>query len=144
MLLIQPLSLLNMQKGMKKYLVIDGIFTKHPSSPLCVSHEYGRNGGALIDFDGKLLRVSQDCHKEYGENVSLLEIVKLDEHCYEEQLYKRNIFSENHLFPDGGHQLNIAQYQGLYIYATDYKENRWTWYHLYHSCLVKMHLAKKR
>lgn len=124
--------------------LIDGIFKKHPSSPLCVSHEYGRNGGALIDFDGKLLRVSQDCHKEYGENVSLFEIVKLDEHCYEEQLYKRNIFSENHLFPDGGHQLNIVQFQGKYIYATDYKENRWTWYHLYHSCLVKMHLAKKR
>jgi hypothetical protein len=124
--------------------LLEGVFKKHPSSPLCISHEYGRNGGSLIEYDDKLLRVSQDCHKNYGENVSLHQIVKFDNQCYQEQLYKRNIFSDNLLFPDGGHQLNIVQFLGKYIYATDYKENRWTWYHLYHSCLVKLHLAKKR
>lgn len=124
--------------------LLDGVFIKHPSSPICIGHEYGRNGGALIRFEGKLLRVSQDCHQDYGENVSLHQIVELDKQNYEEQLYKRNIYSGNSLFPDGGHQLNIVSFQGKYIYATDYKENHWTWYHLYHSLLVKLHLAKKR
>lgn len=118
--------------------LLDGTFKRHPSSPLCISHEYGRNGGSIIEYEGKLLRVSQDCHKEYGENVSLLQITKIDEHSYEEQLFKRNIFSENSLFPDGGHQLNIVQFKGKYVYSTDYKENKWTWWHLLHSLLAKI------
>ena len=124
--------------------LLEGVFKKHPSSPLCISHEYGRNGGSIIEFEDKLLRVSQDCHENYGENVSLHHILELDELRYKEKLFKRNIFKDNPLFPDGGHQLNIAQFCGKYIYATDYKQDRWTWYHLYHSCLVKLHLAKKR
>ena len=135
------------QQHQEVYLTDDllkGTFIRHPQSPIVVDNEYGRNGGSIINFDGELLRVSQDCHKEYGENVSLHQIVKLDDKNYEEQLYRRNIFSGNSLFPDGGHQLNIIQFQDKYIFATDYKENRWTWYHLYHSFLEKMHLAKKR
>ena len=124
--------------------LLDGEFKKHPCSPICISHEYGRNGGSIIEYEDKLLRVSQDCHKDYGENVSLHQILDLDEQCYKEKLFKRNIFSDNCLFPDGGHQLNIVKFNGKYIYATDYKQNKWTWYHLYHSCLVKMHLAKRR
>ena len=124
--------------------LLDGVFIKHPCSPICISHEYGRNGGSIIEYEDKLLRVSQDCHKDYGENVSLHQIVELDEQHYTEKLFKRNIFSNNHLFPDGGHQLNIAKFNGKYVYAADYKQNKWTWYHLYHSCLVKMHLAKRR
>ena len=124
--------------------LLSGTFLKHPCSPICISHEYGRNGGSIIEYEDKLLRVSQDCHKDYGENVSLHQILDLDEQCYKEKLFMRNIFSNNCLFPDGGHQLNIAKFNGKYVYATDYKQNKWTWYHLYHSCLVKLHLAKKR
>ncbi len=124
--------------------LLNGVFVKHPCSPICISHEFGRNGGALIEYDNKLLRVSQDCHENYGENISLQQIVRLDEQNYEEIIFKRNIFKDNPLFPDGGHQLNIAQFCGKYIYATDYKQNKWTWYHLFYSCLVKLHLAKKR
>jgi len=117
--------------------LINGEFIKHPASPICISHEFGRNGGSLLEYDGHLLRVSQDCHKEYGENVSL-HIVHLDAQKYNEQLYKRNIFSNNPLFPDGGHQLNIQRFQGRYIYATDYKENKWTWWHIVHSMCQKL------
>lgn len=124
--------------------LLNGVFHKHPSSPICISLEYGRNGGSLIDYKGKLLRVTQDCHKDYGDNISLHEIISLNTQYYEEKLYKRNIFEENNLFPHGGHQLNIVKFKGKFVYSTDYKENKWTWYHLYHSCLVKLHLAKKR
>lgn len=113
--------------------LLDGVFQRHPSSPICISHEYGRNGGSLIDYNGKLLRVSQDCHKDYGENVSLHEVVKIDKDQYEETIFIHNLYSSNSLFPDGGHQLNVVSFKGKYIYATDYKENHWTWYHIFNS-----------
>ena len=124
--------------------LLEGTFTKHPMSPICVSNEYGRNGGSLINYDGKLLRVTQDCHQNYGDNVSLMEIVLLDENHYEEKLYHRNVFPKNNIFVDGGHQLNIAQFNGQYIYATDYKINKRTWYQVYISLLVKLGLHTKK
>ena len=119
--------------------MLNGEFTRHPSSPICISHEYGRNGGSLIDFNGKLMRVSQDCHEQYGDNVSLLEICNLSRQIYVEKLFRKNIFSKNLLFPDGGHQLNVVHFQGKYIYSTDYKENHWTWWHAYCSIRKIIH-----
>lgn len=121
--------------------LLKGELRRHPSSPICVSHEYGRNGGALIDYNGKMFRVSQDCHKEYGSNVSLLEVCSINERQYKEKLYRRNIFEGNILFPDGGHQLNIVKFHDRYIYSTDFKENHWTWWHLY--CSVKSNIYKR-
>lgn len=111
--------------------LLHGEFTKHPCSPICVSNEYGRNGGSLIDYDGHLLRVTQDCHADYGDNVSLMEISRLSATEYEERLFRRNVLPKNAIFRDGGHQLNIARFKGKYIYATDYKQNRWAWYRLW-------------
>lgn len=124
--------------------LLKGEFLKHPCSPICVDNEYGRNAGSLIDFDGKLLRVTQDCHLDYGDNISLIEVLTLDEKAYEERLYCRNVFPKNSIFVDGGHQLNIARFHGLYVYATDYKVNKWTWYQSYVSVARKIGLHKIR
>lgn len=111
--------------------LLKGDFVKHPSSPICVSNEFGRNGGSLVDYEGHLLRVTQDCHQNYGDNVSLMEITTLNETEYEEQLFRQNVLPKNSIFLDGGHQLNMARFKGMYIYATDYKQNRWAWYRLW-------------
>lgn len=124
--------------------LLNGNFVKHPASPICISNEYGRNGGSIIHYNGRLLRVTQDCHKNYGDNVSLLEITQLDEEHYEEKLFRRNVFPKNSIFIDGGHQLNIASFKGKYIYATDYKINKRTWYQLYISILVKLGLHTRK
>ena len=124
--------------------LLHGTFTKHPKSPICVSNEYGRNGGSLIDFDGHLLRVTQDCHADYGDNVSLMEIVQLSETDYEEQLFRRNVLPKNSIFREGGHQLNITRFKGQYIYATDYKQNRWAWYKLWIALLTKLKLHEHK
>ena len=124
--------------------LLNGTFTKHPKSPICTSNEYGRNGGSLLQYGKKLLRVTQDCHQNYGDNVSLLEITALDSHHYEERLFRRNVFPKNNIFIDGGHQLNIVQFKGIYIYATDYKKNKWTWYRPYISLLVKLKLHTRK
>lgn len=117
--------------------MLNGEFVPHPQSPIVEDNEYGRNGGSIISYKGKLLRASQDCHKDYGENVSLHEILKIDTNQYEESLFIRNIYSSNSLFPDGGHHLNIICFKGKYIYATDYKENHWTWCHVLNSIKKK-------
>lgn len=124
--------------------LLKGEFLKHSCSPVCIDNEYGRNAGSLIDFDGKLLRVTQDCHLDYGDNISLMEVLALDEKIYEERLYRRNVFPKNSIFVDGGHQLNIARFRGLYVYATDYKVNKWTWYQSCVSVATKIGLHKRR
>ena len=124
--------------------LLNGTFVRHPQSPICTSNEYGRNGGSLIQYGNKLLRVTQDCHQNYGDNISLMEVTQLDEQHYQEQLYMRNVFPQNSIFTDGGHQLNIVQHKGQYIYATDYKVNKWAWYKPYIGMLVKLKLHQKR
>lgn len=124
--------------------LLEGQFIKHPMSPICISNEYGRNGGSIISFEDKLLRVTQDCHENYGDNISLMEITQLDEQHYQEQLFIQNVFPHNNIFIDGGHQLNIAQFKGHYIYATDYKINKRTWYQIYISLLSKLGLHKRK
>ena len=91
-----------------------------------------------------MLRVTQDCHVGYGDNISFMEITVLDENDYEEKLYMRNVFPKNSIFIDGGHQLHIDQFRGQYIYATDYKVNKWTWYQLYVSIASKLGLRQKK
>ena len=119
-------------------------FIKHPKSPICVSNEFGRNAGSLITYESRLLRVTQDCHVDYGDNISFMEITTLDENDYEEKLYMHNVFPKNSIFIDGGHQLNIDQFHGQYIYATDYKVNKWTWYQLYVSIASKLGLRQNK
>lgn len=124
--------------------LLNGTFVRHTQSPICVSNEFGRNGGSLIEYEDNLLRVTQDCHADYGDNSSLMKITKLDENDYEEELFLHNMFPKNSIFIDGGHQLNIAKFQGKYIYATDYKVNKWTWYQPYVSIMSKLGLHKRK
>ena len=124
--------------------LFEGNFVRHQCSPICVDNEYGRNAGSLIEYEGKLLRVTQDCHHDYGDNISLMEIIVLDENNYEERLYRRNVFPKNSIFVDGGHQLNILRFMDQYIYATDYKVNKWTWYQPYVAIMSKLGLRKRR
>lgn len=124
--------------------LLKGEFRRHPCSPICTSNEYGRNGGSLIDFGGQLLRVTQDCHADYGDNVSLMEVTALSETAYREQLFRRNVLPKNAIFRDGGHQLNIARYRGQWVYATDYKQNRWAWYRLWIALLTKLKLHEHK
>lgn len=124
--------------------LLNGEFVKHPMSPICISNEFGRNGGSLIKFEDKLLRVTQDCHEDYGDNISLMEVTQLNEQQYQEQLFMRNVLPHNNIFINGGHQLNIVKYKGQYVYATDYKINKWAWYKSYISLLVKLKLHTRK
>ena len=124
--------------------LLHGKFVRHPKSPVCVSNEFGRNGGSLINVNGKLFRVTQDCHTDYGDNVSIMEIDVLSPDNYREHVFRRNVLPDNSIFHQGGHQFNVVRFKDKYIYGTDYKQNRWAWYKLWIALLTKLKLHKHR
>jgi len=57
----------------------------HPASPLFGDAARARNGGGIIQRDGKVFRISQDCSVEYGRSFSINEVTCLNEMTYEER-----------------------------------------------------------
>ena len=112
-----------------------GQYHEHPKSPICVSNKYGRNAGHFTQYQGALYRFAQDCENGYGDNVHILKVKKLSTDDYKEDIVKENILNQNNAFYKfGGHQLNIVEFKGRTIIATDAKE--------YHRFLVNRVLKK--
>lgn len=102
---------------------LTGPYTEHPSSPLVKSMKYGRNAGCLLERDGRLYRVAQDCVKRYGDNVHLLSVNHMDETTFQEHEVKDNIIPiDIDFYSDGGHQLHFVKFKDSIIVATDAKE----------------------
>lgn len=107
-------------------------FKKHPMSPVHVGNEFGRSGGRILQTPYGLFRVSQDCKFSYGGNISLIRINQLSPQNYSEEIYIKNAFQINNKKKfDGGHQLDIAYFKGKFVYATDYRQQKWCWYQRY-------------
>ena len=107
-------------------------FVEHPSSPIYVGNDFGRSGGSIIHLDDNYYRISQNCSKGYGGNISLHRITVLDEYYYREDLCMENVLhTGGRIYRDGGHQLNVVKYNNEYIYATDFRSVSWSWYQLY-------------
>lgn len=103
---------------------LEGPYTKHPLSPICFDTEYSRSGGRIIDIEGKLCRISQDCSKDYGDNVSLVSIDRLTSTEYEESIFYRNLFNrKSNPFKNGGHHLTYIKFNDKFVIATDCKTN---------------------
>lgn len=104
---------------------LEGPYTEHPLSPICSDTEYSRSGGRIIELEGKVCRVSQDCSNGYGDNVSLVSIDRLTPTEYKESLFCRNVFDRScETFKGGGHHLTYVEYKGQYVIATDSKTTR--------------------
>ncbi len=114
---------------------LKGPYREHPMSPVVISQKYGRNAGSLLKRDGKLYRVAQDCVKRYGDNIHLFEITNLSDENYAEALIKENLLDTKlDFYSEGGHQLNIAEFKGKTIVASDAKE--------YHSFFLNRVVGK--
>jgi hypothetical protein len=102
-----------------------GPYKEHPCSPIAKSQKVGRDAGSWMDYKGKLLRFSQDCVNRYGDNVNVSEITELSPSSYKEKLVKENIIpTDVDFYKYGGHQFNVAYFNGKWIVATDAKEYR--------------------
>lgn len=117
---------------------LEGIYLPHPSSPICESVKYGRNGGGIIEFEGSLYRVAQDCGKRYGDNVHLFVIKELTPTSYKEHLIKESMIpSQIPFYKEGGHHFNFVKFMDKYIIATDSKEyNTYMFSRIIHKSLL--------
>jgi hypothetical protein len=76
----------------------DGNWIKHPSSPIISGNKsIARPGGRVLDFDGRLLRFTQDCVPTYGKQVRAFEITELTATIYKEH----EVAESPVLVPDG-------------------------------------------
>lgn len=119
---------------------LEGPYTMHPQSPLCISMKYGRNAGCLLEYNGHLYRVAQDCEVRYGDNVHLFQIDEMNSHSYQEHLVRENLIpTEIPFYQYGGHQYNFVDFNGQRIVATDAKEYHSFWpYRLLHKSLLRV------
>ncbi|WP_282119263.1 glucosamine inositolphosphorylceramide transferase family protein [Ruegeria atlantica] len=64
--------------------------TPHPDNPVVFGSESARNAGAVIRQGNRLFRPSQNnSHGVYGYGLNIMEIMRLDEHGYEERLVRQ-------------------------------------------------------
>lgn len=69
---------------------IEGPYTEHPTSPIIERDRHGaRPAGRVRAWDGRLFRVSQDCHPYYGLAVDVREIERLTRDDYAETRPRR-------------------------------------------------------
>lgn len=95
-------------------------YKEHPASPIYVGPDCGRNGGSVISYNDCLYRISQDCSRLYGGNVSIHKIDQINPSMYKETLVESNILKKTvPFYAYGGHQLNISEYKGKVYIATD-------------------------
>lgn len=101
---------------------LEGPYHLHPQSPVVLGNKFGRNGGPLMEHDGKLLRVAQDCSQSYGGDIHLIEIVELTPSTYKEKVFCENLTPKSDSFYQyGGHQLSFAIFHNQTVVATDGK-----------------------
>lgn len=97
-----------------------GDYNEHPSSPIYIGSDYGRNAGAVFEYGGFFYRPSQDCSRLYGDNVSLHQLKEFTTDLIEEKPYIKNLFNrDNSFYTFGGHQFNIVEFKNKLIVATD-------------------------
>ena len=85
--------------------------------------KYGRNGGGIIDHNGLLYRVAQDCEIRYGDDLHLFVVDELSPLSYKEHLIKESMIPRDlTYYKEGGHQFNFVGFKGKYLVATDSKE----------------------
>lgn len=97
-----------------------GNYKEHPSSPIYIGRDFGRNAGAIFEYQGVFYRPSQDCSRLYGNNVSLHQIEELTTDSINEKLYIKNLLNRNiPFYAFGGHQFNVVEFKDKIIVATD-------------------------
>jgi len=63
-------------------------WNSHSRNPIVFSSDYSRNGGIIFENE-KIFRVRQKYgFNQYGKEISVAEIINLDEHNFDEQLHK--------------------------------------------------------
>jgi hypothetical protein len=98
-------------------------WTEHPSSPIIAGNKsVARPGGRVLDYDGRLLRFTQDCYPTYGRQVRAFEITELTATTYKEHEVEESPI----LVPDGSswnasgmHHIDAHRVNGSWLACVD-------------------------
>jgi hypothetical protein len=80
------------------------VFQLHPDSPLKISPQGGRMAGALLRFDGRLVRFGQSFERFYGDGIVAFEVEALTPQTYRERALGPIRFRDR----IGPHTLNVS------------------------------------
>ena len=84
-----------------------GPWTPHVANPVIDDARWARPAGRLLRQDGRLLRPAQNCRSEYGQSLSVREVLELNP-----ERYREREFVHLHGDPSAGmkrlHTLNLA------------------------------------
>jgi hypothetical protein len=98
-------------------------WTEHPLSPIISGNKsIARPGGRVLQFDGRLIRFTQDCVPTYGRQVRAFEIIELTTTTYKEH----EVAESPVLAPDGGawnvsgmHHVDAHRANGSWLACVD-------------------------
>lgn len=97
-----------------------GEYVLHPQSPVCVSPKYGRCGGSIFEYEGKIYRPAQDCDGAYGCQLHIFEITELTPEKFSETLLIENLLpQDSKLYQEGGHHFNCTTFKDRLLVASD-------------------------
>ncbi len=84
-----------------------GEWTPHPLNPVLIDARSARPGGAMVEMNGRLRRVAQDCHAMYGGGIALTDVERLDPEDYS-QIVRAVLAAPSGSRAAGVHTLNTA------------------------------------
>jgi hypothetical protein len=93
----------------------------HPSNPITRNKQISRNGGGVVMYGNRLVRIAQDDANGYGKGIVILDILKLDEFQYEEAISIDDFKpSRNYSWQQlGRHHLSVCNFRESVFIAMD-------------------------
>lgn len=86
----------------------------HPQNPIVVNKKNARNAGKIINNNGKIIRVCQNCKNSYGENLSFCEIKSLTSTLYMEKaiktIYPQSPFCGQHTWNNSFNDYKVTDF----------------------------------
>jgi hypothetical protein len=79
----------------------------HPLNPVLIDARSARPGGAMVEMNGRLRRIAQDCHAMYGGAIVIADVERLDPEIYA-QTVRAVLGPPRQLHGRGAHTLNTA------------------------------------
>ena len=85
---------------------IDGPWFEHLNNPIKIDVSSSRNGGSVFYDNNNLIRLAQDCSKEYGSRIAVNQISELTEKTFYEKTIKYIEPQKNWKFNEGLHTIS--------------------------------------
>lgn len=96
-----------------------GDYEEHPQSPINNDPLNNRCGGAIFEYNGKLIRPAQKNDVGYGDDLAFYEITELDKENYSERFIKYVHADKSDWDMYGGHHFKSVLFKGKRIVVMD-------------------------